>query len=144
MCKCSFLDSENKWQYISKIYFRFFAMFIKHTNYEIGVHEISLSGKAAAIDLEEPFFGDVSVVCKMNKTSSQIVLECSSSVKARLICDRCNEEYETEIKSNFTALYFLIGKRFSRTMTMFFILQGIRIKSISRKSCGIILTWQSP
>jgi len=81
-------------------------MFIKHTNYEIGVHEISLSGKAAAIDLEEPFFGDVSVVCKMNKTSSQIVLECSSSVKARLICDRCNEEYETEIKSNFTALYF--------------------------------------
>ncbi len=81
-------------------------MFIKHTNYEVGVHEIILSESAKSIDMLEPFYGDVVVECTLEKTSSQILLSCKTTAKARLTCDRCNEEYDTEIKNKFNALYF--------------------------------------
>ncbi len=81
-------------------------MFIKHTNYEIGLHHISLVEEAKSLDMLEPFFGDVQVECTLNKTASQILLECETKAFARLACDRCNEEYETEIKNKFSALYF--------------------------------------
>ncbi len=81
-------------------------MFIKHTNYEVGVHYISLVESAKSLNMSEPFYGDVEVKCKMDKTYSQILLNCETTALARLTCDRCNEEYEAKIESKFSALYF--------------------------------------
>ncbi len=81
-------------------------MFIKHTNYEVGVHKVFLSEQAEGLDMAEPFYGNVEVECRLEKTASQILLSCNVKAKARLACDRCNEEFDTEIKNEFTALYF--------------------------------------
>ena len=84
-------------------------MIIKYTNFSDGVHQFRLSEKVEKLGLENLFFGSVSVDCKMDKSPHQIVISCEISAKTKLVCDRCNQEYETELKNNFL-LSFLFSK----------------------------------
>ncbi len=87
----------------------FVKMIIKYTNFSEGVHRFRLSEKVEKLGLENLFFGSVLVDCKMDKSPHQIVLDCEITAKSKLECDRCNQEYEAELKSNFL-LSFLFSK----------------------------------
>jgi len=80
-------------------------MFIKHTNYELGSHDILLVEKSDNLLPKEPFFGNVEIQCRMEKNKSDILLKCKLSVKSLLVCDRCNEEFERELKNDFSILF---------------------------------------
>lgn len=76
-------------------------MIIKHTNYSNGVHEIEFNEPCSEIDLEEPFFGNVDVKCRMDKSSYQIVLDIDAKAQVVFECDRCTKEYESTIEGKF-------------------------------------------
>ena len=84
-------------------------MIIKYTNFLDGVHEFRLSESAVKLGLEKLFFGDVIVDCKMDKSPHQIVLNCEVSTQSNLVCDRCNRDYVSMLKSQFL-LTFIFTK----------------------------------
>jgi uncharacterized protein len=75
-------------------------MIIKHTSYLIGIHNIDFVEPCEHIGLGEPFFGNVTVNCRMDKSSYQIVLDIKTSVPAEFECDRCNDIFQTDITSD--------------------------------------------
>ncbi|MEW6508113.1 MAG: DUF177 domain-containing protein [Bacteroidota bacterium] len=80
-------------------------MIIKYTNFSNGIHQIIFDEPVEKVGLEELFFGNVYVDCKMDKSNHQIVLNCDAVVKSKMICDRCNSECITELNSNFQMSY---------------------------------------
>lgn len=80
-------------------------MFIKHTNYSEGIFEIDLNENVSQLKMEEPFFGNVELNVKMDKSHHQIVLDCGVHANAKLICDRCGEEYEADLENEFKLFY---------------------------------------
>lgn len=84
-------------------------MIIKYTNFSDGVHHIDFAEPVKKLGLDESFFGNVTVMCKMDKSAHQIVLDCDISVNSRSVCDRCNAEYERKI-TNFFQLSYLFSK----------------------------------
>lgn len=84
-------------------------MYIKHTNYSEGVHEINLIENVSQLHLEEPFFGNVEFSCKLDKSHHQIVLDCDVRASAHLVCDRCGEEFEADLGNDFELL-FIFGR----------------------------------
>ncbi|MCX6168019.1 MAG: hypothetical protein NTX65_01665 [Ignavibacteriales bacterium] len=51
-------------------------MIIKYTTFSDGIHNFQLSAPVKKLGLEELFFGNVEVDCKMDKSHHQIVLDC--------------------------------------------------------------------
>ena len=84
-------------------------MIIKYTNFSDGVHHFNLTDKVENLGLENLFFGDVAVDCKMDKSPHQIVLNCNITAKSKLVCDRCASEFDAEMKSSFM-LSFIFTK----------------------------------
>jgi len=82
-------------------------MEIKFNNFTDGIHHFEFSEKASVLELGEEFADEVLVKCKMDKSSSQIILCCELQVKAHLECDRCTEDYLTELKNSFEVVYLL-------------------------------------
>ena len=85
-------------------------MIIKYTNYADGIHFIDLSKSAGKLGLHEPFCGKVLINCKMDKSHSQIVLDCDVTLDAQFICDRCAVSIRQDIKTHFQNIY-LFGKK---------------------------------
>jgi len=69
-------------------------MVIKYTNFSDGIHQLRFEEPVGKLGLEELFFGQVVVNCKMDKSIHQIVLTCDVEVNARLTCDRCSSGFE--------------------------------------------------
>lgn len=84
-------------------------MIIKYTNFSDGIHRFKIAESAEKLGLENLFFGDVIVDCKMDKSPHQIVLSCETSANTKLICDRCSQEFDTVLKQDFV-LTFLFSK----------------------------------
>ena len=82
-------------------------MIIKYTNFSNGIDEIMLTKSVGDHNLPEEFIGDVTLECVMDKSITQIVLNCKINAEAKLLCDRCNEEYHTELENEFKVIYFL-------------------------------------
>ena len=80
-------------------------MIIKYTNYSDGVHYFELKKSVEKLNLGEPFCGDVLLNCKMDKSLSQIVIDCDSVVPANLVCDRCAKEFTSEITAQYQIIY---------------------------------------
>jgi uncharacterized protein len=80
-------------------------MIIKYTNFSDGIHQFTLDESVEKLGLENLFFGRVVVDCRMDKSLHQIVLNCESKAKAKLSCDRCGNQFEEELKSNFQISY---------------------------------------
>ncbi len=80
-------------------------MFIKHTDYSEGVYEVFLKEEVGRLRIEEPFFGNVDVRCRMDKAHHQIVLDCFVNTQAKLQCDRCGVQYDAALKNNFKLIF---------------------------------------
>lgn len=88
-------------------------MIIKYTNFSDGIHEFKLSETVKNLGLGEPFFGNVDVNCKMDKSPHQIVLNCDLSIPTKMTCDRCAGEFEPILTNHFQ-ISFLFSKDVSQ------------------------------
>lgn len=80
-------------------------MIIKYTNFADGIHDLDFEEPVKKLGLDESFTGNISVKCKMDKSIHQIVLGCDLSVINKTLCDRCNSEFERELKNSFQISY---------------------------------------
>lgn len=80
-------------------------MIIKITNFTDGIHDLDFAGPVESVGLRDPFFGEYELKVKMDKSHSQIVLDCSLWVKAKFVCDRCSEEFVKVIDNDFKLTY---------------------------------------
>ncbi|HOI30008.1 MAG TPA: DUF177 domain-containing protein [Melioribacteraceae bacterium] len=80
-------------------------MIIKYTNFSDGIHKLEFDEPVEKVGLENLFFGNVLVDCRMDKSQHQIVLNCEATVNSRFLCDRCNSEYESKINTVFQLSY---------------------------------------
>jgi uncharacterized protein len=80
-------------------------MKIKISNLADGSYDYSFSGDINEIKVVEPYFGRFKTEAVLSKYSSQIILDAKTSIKSRLICDRCASEYEKEIISSYRMVY---------------------------------------
>jgi uncharacterized protein len=101
----SFLDYKGFTVYISTQFFHVLQMVIKYTNFSNGIHEFQLKDSVKNLELQEPFFGNVIVDCKMDKSPHQIVLSCNIAISAKMVCDRCAKEFEKELTNHFQITY---------------------------------------
>lgn len=85
-------------------------MKIKITNYSEGLHQIFFDEPAEKLSLDCPFFDKLKISILMDKSRSQIILKCELNVKAKLTCDRCDEEFEYRAASNFNLTYLFNEK----------------------------------
>lgn len=82
-------------------------MKIKISNYSEGIHYFELSKTAKDLEIDDIFSGDVIVNCKMDKSLSQIVLDCTVKAIIEAECDRCNDEFEMELETKFELIYLV-------------------------------------
>lgn len=85
-------------------------MYIKISNLSDGVHKFSFDESVKEINLEEPFSGNLRAEIELSKTNSQIILDAGFSVNAHFECDRCANDYNSELNGNFQTVYFLGSK----------------------------------
>jgi len=91
--------------YFDPIFSIVLPMIIKYTNFSDGVHEFTLADSVKNLKLEELFVGDVLVNCRMDKSPHQIVLDCNVLLIAKMTCDRCIQEFKSEITCRFLLSY---------------------------------------
>lgn len=80
-------------------------MIIKITNFPIGIHKFCFEKNVKELGLEKPFVENLTLDCKLDKASHQIVLSCKLSVNAELSCDRCNSIYISNLGTEFKLVY---------------------------------------
>jgi len=80
-------------------------MIIKYTNYTDGIHDFEFNEDARTVGLAEPLFGNVNLLVRMDRSHSQIVLNCTLTLNAKFECDRCDEEFTAELKNDFKLIY---------------------------------------
>lgn len=99
------LDYKRLAVYILTQFFHVLQMIIKYTNFSDGIHSFQLSEPVKNLGLEELFFGNVDVNCRMDKSPHQIVLDCDITVHSKPICDRCASGFESNLTSHFQISY---------------------------------------
>jgi uncharacterized protein len=70
-----------------------------------GAHQRSLQAKPEEIDLDQRFTKDVIVESTLEKTSRQLYVRTEVKTGGVFCCDRCLEDFEREIASEFGILY---------------------------------------
>ncbi len=80
-------------------------MIIKITNYPVGIHDLSFTKSVNELHLEEPFIDNLILDCRLDKSQHQIVLKCNLTISVKLICDRCGEEFNSDVNSKFSLIY---------------------------------------
>ena len=83
------------------------SMKIKFTNYKDGLHQFDFKTDVEELGLEEKFIGNILLNCGMDKSSTQIVINCNLLLQAKFACDRCMAEFDKDIKTDFRIIYFL-------------------------------------
>lgn len=86
-------------------------MIIKYTNFSDGIHKLKFEEPVEKLGLDNLFLGNVAVDCTMDKSIHQVVLNCKLAIKAHLNCDRCNEDYETELNSEFLLSFLFVHEK---------------------------------
>jgi uncharacterized protein len=84
-------------------------MVIKYTNFSNGIHEFQLVESVKNLKLPDPFFGNVIVNCRMDKSQHQIVLDCDVTIPSKMTCDRCVKEFEKNLTNHFQITYLFGG-----------------------------------
>ncbi|MGE5411226.1 MAG: YceD family protein [Clostridiales bacterium] len=85
-------------------------MIIKFTNYADSIHYLDFDETAESVGLGKPFLGEVKLKVRMDKSHSQIVLDCDLDTEAELVCDRCNDEFVAKLNRKFKLIY-LFGEK---------------------------------
>ncbi|MDH7604042.1 MAG: DUF177 domain-containing protein [Melioribacter sp.] len=83
-------------------------MIIKYTNFSDGIHQINFVEPVESLGLEESFFGNVVVNCRMDKSAHQIVIDFDVEANSHLICDRCNSQYDAKLINHFQLSYLFV------------------------------------
>lgn len=78
---------------------------IKVSNLSNGSYDFSFVGKVNDLDIPEPYEGDFTTFIVLNKFDNQIIIDAESGIPAKLVCDRCAREFNSEIKSSFKLVY---------------------------------------
>ncbi len=86
-------------------------MKIKFPNYKDGLHHFDFETDVEELGLKEKFVGNVLLNCMMDKSSTQIVINCNLLIKAKFACDRCMAEFEKDIKTDFRLIFFITHSR---------------------------------
>lgn len=84
-------------------------MIIKISNLSDGSYNYDFEGEVAEIGLTEPYTGRYDTNVELSKFQDQIILNSGTNIKAKMVCDRCCEEYEQVIKSEYKIVYLLRG-----------------------------------
>ena len=84
-------------------------MIIKISNLSDGSYDYEFEGEIAEIGLIDPYTGKYDTNVELSKFQDQIILNCETNIKATMICDRCSENYEQVIKSEYNMVYLLRG-----------------------------------
>ncbi len=84
-------------------------MIIKISNLSDGSYNYEFEGEVAEIGLTEPYTGRYDTNVELSKFQDQIILNSGTNIKAKMVCDRCCEEYEQVIKSEYKIVYLLRG-----------------------------------
>jgi uncharacterized protein len=84
-------------------------MIIKISNLSDGSYNYEFEGEVAEIGLTEPFTGRYDTNVELSKFQDQIILNSGTDIKAKMLCDRCCEEYEQVVKSEYKMVYLLRG-----------------------------------
>ena len=77
-------------------------MKIKYVNFENGLHEIDLKKDEVDLGFTELVDVTVSVLCNMDKSDHQIVLNCNATFNMYSTCDRCLDDFNNSITTKFT------------------------------------------
>lgn len=70
-----------------------------------GTHQRSLEATAEEVGLDSRFTKDVRVEATLEKTSRQLLLRVDTSTGGVFTCDRCLEDFETDISSTYHVVY---------------------------------------
>lgn len=84
-------------------------MIIKISNLSDGSFDYEFEGEIAEIGLTEPYTGRYDTNIELSKFQDQIILNSETNINAKMVCDRCCEEYEQVIKSEYKIVYLLRG-----------------------------------
>ena len=84
-------------------------MIIKISNLSDGSYNYEFEGEIAEIGLAEPYTGRYDTNVELSKFQDQIILNSGTNIKTKMVCDRCCEEYEQLIKSEYKIVYILRG-----------------------------------
>ncbi len=84
-------------------------MIIKISNLSDGSYNYEFEGEVAEIGLTEPYTGRYDTNVELSKFQDQIILNSGTDIKAKMVCDRCCEEYEQVVKSEYKMVYLLRG-----------------------------------
>jgi uncharacterized protein len=78
---------------------------IKVSNLSNGRYDYDFEGKASDLEIFEPYIGNFMTNVVISKFDNQIILDTDTVITANLICDRCANEFHSDIKSNFRNVY---------------------------------------
>lgn len=82
-------------------------MIIKISNLLDGEHTFSSDEKIENLELAEPFFGNISTEVLLIKAHNQLILKAESVINAKFECDRCGDEFESELQSDYQMVYLM-------------------------------------
>ncbi len=82
-------------------------MIIKISNLVEGEYEFSFEENVKKIELEEPFFGNFHTNVTLNKLHDQIILDVHTRVGVKFECDRCGNEFTTELENVYEMVYMM-------------------------------------
>ena len=82
-------------------------MKIRISGLENDTYVYNFDGDFNEIGLEDPFFGKYKTNVVLDKFDDQIILEVSTDINSRMICDRCGTEFNKKIKSGYKMVYLL-------------------------------------
>lgn len=71
----------------------------------LGTREFSFVEDSEIVGLDDRFLGDVKVLARVEKTTRMVEVKASVSVRAKLVCDRCAEEYIKDLRTTFRIMY---------------------------------------
>jgi uncharacterized protein len=70
-----------------------------------GTHHHSLQATPAEVGLDERFNKDVRIEVALEKTSRQLFLRANVKTGGMFTCDRCLEDFESEVTSEYSLMY---------------------------------------
>ena len=76
-----------------------------------GTHHHSLQATPVEVGLDECFNKDVRIEATLEKTSRQLFLRANIKTGGRFTCDRCLEDFESEVMSEYSLVYVTDDRR---------------------------------
>jgi len=80
-------------------------MIIQISNLTDGEYSYTFDKKVEEVGLSEPFFGNIIVESKLQKSQRQVIVESNIKANVNFECDRCGVEYKQELSNKYKIVY---------------------------------------